>query len=139
MSLWVLYTDVLTLFQRSHPVVCQHCALHPPAELAITVISVEEQFLGWYTPLRRARARDELATAYQGLTDFTSFVSRVQVLSFTEPAILRYEQLKALKLNIGKKDLRIAAIALEQGAILVTHNVRDFQRVPNLGLEDWTS
>jgi len=35
-------------------------------------------------------------------------------------------------------DLSIAAIALEHQAIVVTRNVRDFQRVPNLVVVDWS-
>ena len=66
------------------------------------------------------------------------FISQLQIISFSEPAIIRYEQLKSQKLNIRKMDLRIAAIVLDKGGVLVTHNTRDFQRVPNLVIEDWS-
>ncbi len=59
-------------------------------------------------------------------------------MSFTVPAIARYNQLLASKLGVRKMDLRIAAITLENNAILVTRNIRDFQRVPNLIIEDWS-
>ena len=38
---------------------------------------------------------------------------------------------------IGPYDLQIAAIALHHGLVLVTHNTREFQRVPGLQLQDW--
>ena len=38
---------------------------------------------------------------------------------------------------IGPYDLQIAAIALVLGLTLVTHNVREFSRVPGLLIEDW--
>lgn len=64
-------------------------------------------------------------------------LSRLAILSFTEPAIARYEQLAALKVKVGKMDLRIAAVTLEHGGVLVTRNLRDFQRIPNLIVENW--
>ncbi len=93
---------------------------------------------GWYTQLRRAKKKDALARAYQQLTEATTLLSGIKIHTLTEPAIDRCDQLKQLKLKIGIKDLRIAAITLENGAILVTRNTRDFQQVPNLTLEDWT-
>ncbi|HED07953.1 MAG TPA: type II toxin-antitoxin system VapC family toxin [Ignavibacteria bacterium] len=38
---------------------------------------------------------------------------------------------------IGPNDLLIASIALSYNLILVTHNIREFERVPNLNIEDW--
>nr|HMN28999.1 VapC toxin family PIN domain ribonuclease [Caldilineaceae bacterium] len=38
---------------------------------------------------------------------------------------------------IGPYDLQIAAIALANDCTLVTHNLREFGRLPNLLLEDW--
>lgn len=52
-------------------------------------------------------------------------------------AIDRYENLKAMNLNVRKMDLRIAAIVLDHGATLATRNLRDFQRVPGLRTISW--
>ncbi|MDR1569287.1 MAG: PIN domain-containing protein [Oscillospiraceae bacterium] len=38
---------------------------------------------------------------------------------------------------VGGNDMLIAAVALANGAALVTHNTREFARVPNLMLVDW--
>ena len=38
---------------------------------------------------------------------------------------------------IGPHDLQIAAIALQHGLILVTHNTQEFGRISGLRLEDW--
>lgn len=46
-------------------------------------------------------------------------------------------QLEAKGEIIGIKDLQIASIALSQDLILVTHNIREFERIQELSLEDW--
>jgi tRNA(fMet)-specific endonuclease VapC len=55
MTPYVLDTDTLTLFQENHPVVVRQVVQHPRAELAVTILSVEEQLSGWYTRLPRAK------------------------------------------------------------------------------------
>src|SRR4051794_37153956 len=95
---YLLDTDILTLFQLGHPVVCQRVGQHPSSDLAVS-ISVEEQLSGWYTLLRQTKKRDELAQAYQRFTEHVQFLSRLQILSFTEPAMDRLEKLKAQKLE----------------------------------------
>jgi tRNA(fMet)-specific endonuclease VapC len=46
-------------------------------------------------------------------------------------------QLEQAGTPIGPLDTQIAAIALAHGLTLVTHNTREFSRVPGLLLEDW--
>ncbi len=138
MSLHILDTDTLTLFQDGHPTVCKRVKDHPQKDLAITVLSVEEQLSGWYTALRQAKQVEKLAWAYRRLAENIRFLSRLQILAFEEPAIRRYEELTKLKLKVRKMDLRIAAAVLEAGATLVTRNVRDFKLVPGLAWTDWS-
>ncbi|WP_338042149.1 hypothetical protein [Nostoc sphaeroides] len=40
---------------------------------------------------------------------------------------------------IGAYDVLVAAIAVINNHIVVTSNVREFQRVPNLQIENWRS
>ncbi|SRR5271157_521307 len=130
MSLFVLDTDIVSLLQRGHPRVVSRCAARRPEELAITVISLEEQLSGWYNLLRKTKQPDELVTAYQSLIDSLLFLARLSILPLTLPAIARFQHLIGLKLNVGRMDLRIAAIVLEHQGVLITRNVRDFARVP---------
>lgn len=45
--------------------------------------------------------------------------------------------MERLGITLGDADLRIAAIALARGLTVVTGNVRHFQRVPGLPIENW--
>ncbi|MFM6812415.1 MAG: type II toxin-antitoxin system VapC family toxin, partial [Dolichospermum sp.] len=49
-----------------------------------------------------------------------------------------YTELVKQKIRVGTQDLRIAAITLSFKGILVTRNWKDFEKVPNFRLEDWT-
>ncbi|HKA06684.1 MAG TPA: type II toxin-antitoxin system VapC family toxin [Gemmataceae bacterium] len=138
MSLYVLDTDIVSLFQHDDAAVAASVQRHPIEELAITVLTVEEQLSGWYNELRKAKKPAILAAVYQQMALTVQFLGHLPILSFTEPAIKRYEALQELKLKVKKTDLRIAAIVLEQNAVLVTRNARDFSRVPGLRIEDWS-
>jgi tRNA(fMet)-specific endonuclease VapC len=48
-------------------------------------------------------------------------------------------ELKQLSRPTGEIDALIAAVARSKGDIVVTNNMRDFQHIPNLELEDWLS
>jgi len=139
MSLYVLDTDILSLHQKDHPQVKLSVDAHLSDDLAITVMSVEEQLAGWYRQLRKNQSSAQLAQVYRRLAQCVRSYARWQLLDFTVAAIQRLQQLKKLKLNVGGFDLAIAAITLEHGGILVSRNLRDFQRVPGLIVEDWSA
>ena len=67
MSLYVLNTAHLSLYRYGHPEVSAHIEATPADQLAVTIMTIEEQLRAWYTQVRRARDLDRLARAYQGL------------------------------------------------------------------------
>ena len=120
MSLFVLDTDTLSLYRRGQPLVVQKMLQQSLNTLAKTAITVEEQLTGWYTLLRKQKSREQLARAYRNLVDTVVELNQFRLLSFTEEAIDRFENLRTLKLGVRANDLRIAAIALVSGATVVS-------------------
>jgi len=138
MNRYVLDTNTLTLYQRGNESVTRCAQAHSLVELATAIISVEEQLGGWYAELRRFKKRDQLAAVYLRMTQAVRFLSRFEILTFSESAMARYEGLRKEYRRIGKSDLRIAAIVLENDDIIVSANVRDLGQIKGLRLEDWT-
>lgn len=70
-----------------------------------------------------------------------NFIRHLNIMDFDSLAAKSYGDLRAyleLKGNlIGSEDLFIGAHALSLNCILVTNNVREFQRIPNLKIENW--
>ena len=71
------------------------------------------------------------------------FAARVAVLEYDQLAAQHTGQLRAEQAKkgqpIGPYDQMIAGHARSQGLIIVTNNVREFERVPGLRIEDWAS
>ncbi len=139
MSLYVLDTDHLTLLRKGQAKVVGRVAATPNSQLAMTIINIEEQRRGWFTQVRKARDADGLARAYQGLADVVDMATTVSVIPSSRTAVDRYLDLRKTLRRVEKQDLAIAAIALEHNATVVTRNRRDFDQVPNLSVEDWST
>jgi len=138
MSLYLFDTDQLSLYQMGHPQVVTNVLLHLTDRLAIAVISVEEQLTGWQRALNQARDDARRAEVYRRMALTVESWSGWLVLPFTVTAMGRHVALLRQRLNVGSNDLKIAAIAQENNAIVVTRNRRDFTRVPGLAVEDWS-
>jgi tRNA(fMet)-specific endonuclease VapC len=139
MSLYILDSDTVRLLRDRNPnVEARYGAVSAPDEVATTVITVHEAVMGWHTYLLKARGPADVEFGYRELARSVRGFTTIGILEYTVAAIARFESLKQLKLNVGNNDLRIAAIALEAGATVVTRNLRDFRRVPGLMCEDWS-
>lgn len=105
--------------------------IKPGQELAIASISVAELTHGAH---RSSRPEANLAS-------LDVFLAALTVLPFDEFSARRFGALKADMERAGTPmdnlDLQIASIVMEHNAVLVTHNRRHFQRLPDLKLEDW--
>ena len=106
-------------------------------EVAITIITVEEQIRGRLAEIhRKARGIDEVPS-YDRLLALIDFYATWSILPFDEGSALQRDLLRKMKIRIGAMDLKIASIVLTRRATLLSANLRDFQQVPGLHVEDW--
>ena len=75
------------------------------------------------------------------LRQVEDFVSRLDVLEYTPKAAAHYGDIRAnlekQGKSIGVNDLHIAGHARSEGLILVTNNLKEFERVEALRFENW--
>ena len=109
-----------------------------PGDLATSIISYEEQMRGWMAYVARAKSMEQQLKAYRRLRQHLDNYRQITVLDFDTSAVEEFQRLKVARIRIGTMDLKIAAIALSRDAMLLSRNVADFSKVPNLKLEDWT-
>lgn len=104
---------------------------HPVDAIGLSTVVKAELLFGAYRSARRRENLEVLNSLFQAFPS----------VSFDDPAAEQYgkirAELAAHGTPIGPNDLLIAATALAHHLILVTHNLREFGRVPALVIEDW--
>jgi tRNA(fMet)-specific endonuclease VapC len=139
MALYLLDTTTVTLLWHGNARVQANIIARPHDTIAVTVVNVEEVLTGWQTNRRQAKTNADRAAASRVFARAVRLLTPFPVYPFTELALDHCDALVRLRLNVGGKDLQIAAIALDLGATVVTNNLRDFGRVPGLAVEDWAA
>lgn len=139
----VLDTDVLTIVQRSDsPELSRLAARIAKSRLGpvcVTIISLEEQVRGWLAFISRAKDPSHQVLAYNRLGAIIEDFQTRPVLPFDPPAVAQLERLIRQRVRVGTMDLKIAAICLARRAILISRNLSDFRKVPDLVVEDGTT
>lgn len=130
----VFDTDVISYVLRPAPPagLIRRVADVDPDEQATTAVTVGELVYGAW----RSSRPEHFLTALRDRV-----WPNIRVLGFDLAAAMIYGRLRANLERDGtpmaEPDLRIAAICLRHDATLATGNLRHFERVPDLRVEDW--
>jgi len=129
---YILDTDscIALIKGKSGPLLRRLTALGP-GEAGISAITLAE--------LRYGVAKS--AQSEKNRLALDEFVLPLEIADFDETAADCYGRIRAALERagqpIGPLDTQIGAHALSLGAVLVSHNTREFRRVPGLAVEDW--
>ena len=128
---YLLDTNIVIYVIKRRPIEALEVFNQHTNRMAISSITLAELIHG-------AEKSSKPAHNYAVLEDFCS---RLEVLPYTAKAAQHYGSIRAALektgQTIGVNDLHIAAHARSEGLVLVTNNLREFERVPALLLENW--
>lgn len=129
----MLDTNVLSVLMRDpQGVVAQRIAEVGPDAICVSIVTAAE--------LRYGGEKKGSAALQQRIE---AILESVDIISLDVPADARYGEIRAdldaAGTPIGPNDLLIAAHAQSLGAILVTANTGEFERVRELRVENWCS
>lgn len=129
----VLDTNTISYFMRGDPQVVPRLRDLPPDEIGVPAIVVYE--------LRYGLARLPAEAAAPRLSALETLLAPMSVLDFdaacAEHAARIRAHLESQGQPIGPHDVLIAGTALRHDAVLITRNLREFSRVPDLHLVNW--
>jgi tRNA(fMet)-specific endonuclease VapC len=109
------------------------------AAVVTTIVTIEELLRGRLAQIARAKTEATQMSAYERLQSTLMVTRHLKVLPFDSTASSTFQELQQHRLGVGTMDLRIAAIAIASNATLLSRNLKDFSRVPDLKVEDWLS
>jgi tRNA(fMet)-specific endonuclease VapC len=129
--IYLLDTNVCIAVMRGNDKVLKRLAVCRPEDCAVSMVSVFELFAGVF------RCRDPQGEKQKVFT----FLQPFHLLPFDWDSAMKTAeircQLEQAGTKIGPYDLQLSGQALSLDLTLVTHNTREFKRVPGLRLEDW--
>ncbi|MBR4224566.1 MAG: type II toxin-antitoxin system VapC family toxin [Oscillospiraceae bacterium] len=128
---YLLDTNICIYAQKGVRSVCEQIKRNMDEGIAISVITLAELEYGLGKSQHYARSRLALE----------KFLSPFEILPFDATAAARYGKICAdLSMSgtrIGTMDMLIAAHAYSRGLTVITHNVKEFERVQGLEIIDW--
>lgn len=129
---YMLDTNTIMYAKNNRPEqVLDHLQKHRPEDLCISAVTLAELEYGVCNSSNPAQNKLALLL----------FLSGIEVLAFDSAAASEYGQiryqLKKSGTPVGANDMLIAAHAKSIDAVLVTNNLKEFDRIPGLRTENW--
>ncbi len=136
MTLYLLDTNTVSYFLRDHtPTLSSRLLGMAPESLAISVITAGELRFG-VKRLGTSQRASALAQRLEQILE--SFATLPLPPEAGDCYAATRTHLETKGTPIGGNDLWIAAHALAGDMTVITNNLREFQRVPGLKVEDWS-
>ncbi len=121
------------MIKNRPPEVREHFKRFTPGEIGVSSITVAELQYG----VAKSSARERNAQALE------AFLLPLEIVSFDPDAASVYGRIRSTLERqgapIGGMDMLIAAQAIAHGYTLVTHNLKEFQRIPELQCVTWVN
>jgi tRNA(fMet)-specific endonuclease VapC len=129
---YLLDTNIVSYWMRGNESVIDRIRSCSPSDLGLSTITLAEILYGIEkSPLKKKERRLKIE----------KISSLLEIYSFDEMAAAEYAVIRARLEKkgtvISERDTQIASIAMANKLTVVTHNVKEFSRIPKLKVEDW--
>ena len=128
---YMLDTNIVIYTIKNRPQLVREAFKRHQGQMCISTVTVGELIFG----------AERSAQPERNLADIEGLIARMEVSPFDATAATHFGQLRAELYKsgqpIGPYDMMTAGHARSLGLILVTNNIKEFDRVPGLRLENW--
>ena len=128
----MLDTDIVVYTMKNRPSRVRNAFKRHSGQMAVSTVTLGELIYG----------AEKSMSPERNLSDIERLAAHLEVLPFDRSAAMHFGQLRAELASagrpIGPYDRMIAGHARSLGLVLVTNNVREFERVPGLRIDNWT-
>jgi tRNA(fMet)-specific endonuclease VapC len=130
--MYLLDTNIISYWMRGDLLLINKIKTYSPSDLSLSTITLAEIYYGIEKSSIRKKERR---------LKIESIKSELEIYPFNEQAAIKYGAIRAVLERqgqpISERDTQIASIALANKLSIVTHNTREFSRIPKLQVEDW--
>ena len=139
--MYIFDTDHLSVLERGGVKaqrLMQRLANVNSTQVAVSIISYEEQMRGWLSYIAKAKTVEQQVEPYKQLKQQLTNYCTIPILEFDEQAAQEFQRLRKAYPRLGTMDMKIASIVLVNKAVLLTRNSSDFGQIAGLSIKDWT-